>query len=517
MHSFLLFLGKRKLAYSMVTICAALIAGIEAFVHPILLKMIFDGLSSKDNFNNFLYFGSAYLALGIVVNLASYFVSLWEKRVDNAVVADASTQLLESYYLKIYDEIVLNGDGYYVARIRSDVKDGLRPMLELVRKIIVSTISFAVLIAVLIYISWQAFVMLIVIIPVATIISVLVSRRIRKLTNIERDAEADLLDVLTKSVAAFKTVSAFSLAPQALDIFNEKLTQAMASIFQRFKAVRFLQGASDMTMVLSDACTIFVGAWLVFRDQMSIGSFIGFMNAFWRAATTLVSIFNNLAVLHGLTATVDRLAQFSARPVKGLNRGVGNSIESRAIDYAYGKTSVLSNFDISINPGEHVLIIGDNGSGKTTLANILSGYLSPSNGHLKIPEKVSAATLPISFPPVKVSNLPIDQDLLDAFELNTSSILGSWPDQLSVGQQQKLMLGLVLSRDAEAYILDEPFANLDSESRVLAMREINRRTSERILVIIMHESRNYWKYFDRVVKLENKTSRQIFETEAEEL
>ncbi|MBR7552398.1 hypothetical protein KC220_28035, partial [Mycobacterium tuberculosis] len=72
---------------------------------------------------------------------------------------------------------------------------------------------------------------------------------------------------------------------------DRSLREVLDSTYQRFRVVRTLQGASDLTMVISDVCSIFVGALFVFRQQMTLGSFIAFMNAFWRSATTLIGIF----------------------------------------------------------------------------------------------------------------------------------------------------------------------------------------------------------------------------------
>lgn len=151
-----------------------------------------------------------------------------------------------------------------------------------------------------------------------------------------------------------------------------------------------------------------------------------------------------------------------------------------------------------LEPGESALIVGQNGSGKTTLANILSGYLSPSQGQLELPARISAVTLPVLFPPIKVRDLGADGGLLGLFRIDEPDILDTYPDQLSAGQQQKLSLALALSQDADLYILDEPLANLDVRSRSIAMKEIQRRTRDKILVIIMHGAEEYYSMFDQV-------------------
>ncbi len=175
--------------------------------------------------------------------------------------------------------------------IRSDVKDGVVPMLSVARTTLTQAVTFVALIAALLIISWRAFLVLMAIIPIATTVSVLVGRRIRELTVVERDREAELVSLLTRAVSAFKMVCTFGLGPRTVQAHDRSLREVLDSTYQRFRVVRTLQGASDLTMVISDVCSIFVGALFVFRQQMTLGSFIAFMNAFWRSATTLIGIF----------------------------------------------------------------------------------------------------------------------------------------------------------------------------------------------------------------------------------
>jgi len=496
-----LLLGEYRAKYVAVTLCAAVVGGAGALLHPLLMRGIFDAVSVGADFERFVYLVLCYLALGLSINGLSYLLSLWQQKLDNNIVGRASSDLLRAYFAKDYRDVLREGSGYYVARIRSDVKDGLVPMLALVRKMAVSIVTFITLVSVLIIISWQAFLILSAIIPIATLVSVTVSKKIRGLTIVERDKEAALLDTLTKSVGAFKIVRTFMMAPKTLGTFSESMDYVLDSGYKKFRVIRLLQGASDLTMVISDVCSIFVGALFVFRKQMTLGSFIAFMNAFWRSATTLIEIFRQWAELQSHSATINRLVAFMKERPHAPYHQTGSAVSAAAISYGYASDLIISGFSMRLEPGKSALIVGQNGSGKTTLANILSGYLAPSEGQLELPARISAATLPIQFPPAKVRDLPANSDLLRIFRIDEPGILDAYPDQLSAGQQQKLSLALALSHDADLYVLDEPLANLDVTARSIAMEEIQRRTQGKILVMIMHGADEYSSMFDQVYML----------------
>lgn len=502
MRHFIILLGDKRGVYLLLISCMAAVTASEAALHPLLMKAIFDAVSARESFNSFLPLGLGYLMLGVVINILNYLLSLWKIKVDNSVVAHVSQNMLKAYFAKSYDEAIREGIGYYVARIRSDVQDGLLPMLSSVRSLAISITTFLVLISVLIFISWQAFLILSIIIPVSTTITIFVGRKIRDLTNIERDTEAAVMDVLSRSIGAFKMVRSFSLLPNTLNKFSSSLNFALDSNYMKLRTVRMLQGVGDLTMVVSDVCSIFVGAFLVIRNQMTLGSFIAFMNAFWRSATTLIDIFNTWAELHGYSATIDRLISFMQATQAKPPYKIGSEISANAITYAYGENFVLSDFSLNMEAGQKTLILGENGAGKTTLANVLCGLLAPTSGSLTLPARISGITLPVHFPPILVGELPINPDLLSIFGIDHPSILDSRPDFLSAGQQQKVALSLALSTDAELYVLDEPLANLDTSSSALAMQEIQRRTKDCMLVMIMHNAEAYKSNFDQVCTIQ---------------
>jgi ABC-type bacteriocin/lantibiotic exporter with double-glycine peptidase domain len=497
-RNFFKILGTTRRQYWTLLFCNAIAAGAETIIHPLLVKEIFDGVNQGTEFDRFALLVLGYFMLGIILNIVGYYLSLWQMRVDSKVVYNVSDQLLHAYYRKDYGDVLREGSGYYLARIRSDVKDGLVPMLILVRRAVVSVVMLAGLIFVLILLSFQAFLILVALIPVATWVSIKVSKKIRDLTLIERDNEAILMTILTKSVDAFKIVRTYMMVPQTLDKFNKTMHNTLESGYQKQRVIRRLQTASDLTMGISDSCSIFVGALLVLKKQMTIGTYFSFMNAFWRAATTLIEIFNLAGDLHALSAIVDRLSSFISDHSAIPYHQSSSAVSAVGISYSYTKNKIISDFSIQVEPGKRLLIVGDNGSGKTTLANMLSGHLSPSSGNLALPEKISGATLPLLFPPIKVCDLAIKVELLQQFLIDKPDILDAFPDQLSAGQQQKVSLALSLSKVADLYVLDEPLANLDVASRKIAMDAIWEYTNGKILVMIMHGAEEYYSMFDKV-------------------
>jgi ATP-binding cassette subfamily B protein len=357
------------------------------------------------------------------------------------------------------------------------------------------------LLLVLLYLSWQAFLFLVAIIPISSAIGALLGRRIKALTSQEREQEGAVQAILNKALGAFRMVKVFNLLSRTAPACEQRMGEYLSTSYRRYRVTRIFQALNDLTMVISDFLSMFVGALFVLRGALTFGGYLAFVNTFWRAVTTLVQLFNRMADFHTYGTISRRIASFLSPPIKAYYRN-GRLPSASNLEFSYDGKPILQDFSLQLSPGEKVVIVGANGSGKTTLANILSGYLAPSQGDIVLPEKISSVTLPISFPPLTVKELVDDTYLLSAFRLQDQAVMDAFADELSAGQQQKLALSLALSQEADLYVIDEPLANLDPESKDIAINLILERTKEKNLVLVMHGSEEYHKLFDRVIRME---------------
>jgi ATP-binding cassette subfamily B protein len=477
----------------------------EGILQPLLIKSVFDEVVARNSFNRFVILVLSYLALGIFLNAGATVAALWIKSLENKLVKTVNRRLLESYYEKEYASVLQNGFGYFINRIYGDLREGFVPLLLLVQTTVKQVVLLVSLLLVLVYLSWQAFLLLVAIIPISSAIGIFLGRKIKELTSQEREQEGGVQTILSKALSAFRMVKAFNLVSLTTPVVDKQLGDYLTTSYRRYRLTKVFQGLNDLTMVTSDFLSMFIGALFVLRGALTFGGYLAFVNTFWRGVTTLMQLFNRMAEFQTYGVITERIASFlSLRPEKSYRKSQSPSVSNVA--FAYNGKPILKDFSLQLTPGEKVVIVGPNGSGKTTLANILSGYLAPSQGDVFLPEKISSVTLPISFPPLKVKELVNDSTLLSEFRLRDQAVLDAFADELSAGQQQKLALSLALSRNADLYIIDEPLANLDPESRDTAINLILERTKEKNLILVMHGSEEYHKLVDRVIRMEPRTT-----------
>ena len=180
-----------------------------------------------------------------------------------------------------------------------------------------------------------------------------------------------------------------------------------------------------------------------------------------------------------------------------------NLLEINNLSKSYDDKKVLKNINLSITSGKIIGLLGKNGAGKTTLIKLINDLLTPTTGEILINgKKVGVESKKvISYLPertylnkqMKVSEV-IDyfKDFYDNFDSNKAKKLLKDLDldinqklsKMSKGMQEKVQLVLVMSRNADLYILDEPLGGVDPATRDYILDTILSNFNENASVII---------------------------------
>ena len=199
-------------------------------------------------------------------------------------------------------------------------------------------------------------------------------------------------------------------------------------------------------------------------------------------------------------------------------------IEYKNICKSYSGTPVLHDFNLEINEGDFLCVVGTSGSGKTTMMKMINGLLTPDEGELLISGKNIKDEDIISlrrkigyaiqgnglFPHMTVAeNIGYVPKLEGADDKAIEGIVdkmlklvglsadvkGKYPDELSGGQQQRVGLARAYANSPLILLMDEPFGAVDSITRYQLqkdLKEIHKATNCTI-VFITHDIQEAFK------------------------
>jgi iron complex transport system ATP-binding protein len=211
-------------------------------------------------------------------------------------------------------------------------------------------------------------------------------------------------------------------------------------------------------------------------------------------------------------------------------------LTARHIDFSYYNGLVLNDISLSLTGGSMTGLIGPNGSGKTTLVKILCGLLRPKRGHVllygqdlvRLPRKEIARNIawvpqdlvvPFDFTAyemVMLGRTPYvrrfagiaarDREAVQRMLrlTNTESLAHRPFNELSGGEQQRVIIAMALAQEPQILLLDEPVVHLDVNHQIEVLELVRRLNREVGLTVLatMHDLNLASLYFDRLTLLE---------------
>ena len=393
----------------------------------------------------------------------------------------------------------------------------------------------------MISLNWQLTLATVIVAPLMGILIGWFGEKLRQFSLRSQNRVSDLSAILTEVFSGIRLIQAFAAENYEIARFSREAERTLKAKYsvERLKAIQipiigFLEVLSVLTL-------LFVGAWQIANDNLTVADFLSYLTAGGLLIDPIAHVTNNYNEFKQGEASVDRVFELLAiqptvveKPDALLLPSVTGKVEYSSVSFAYKAAEpVLKDISLLALPGEAIALVGASGAGKTTFVNLLPRFYDPNTGQILIDGvDIRDVTLDslrrqigivpqetIMFSGTIAQNIAFGQDSFDmeavekaAKIANAHQFITQLPDgyhtwvgergvNLSGGQRQRIAIARAVLLNPRILILDEATSALDSESEALVQEALERLMEGRTVFIIAHRLSTV-RRCDRILVLE---------------
>ena len=426
--------------------------------------------------------------------------------------------------MSFYDRI---STGSVINRVNSDATVIQNFIMKITQEAVIQAFTLVGLIVIMFMMSWRLALFSLIPVPIV----VFVGKRFGKVLGPKYmrmwRRSASISSMLADTIPSVRVIKAFTNEQKTVKRFNAYCDEWFKE--DKKAAVPSAVFPSVITFLVTCGTLViwFMGGNLVISgsSEVSLGllvSFISYASMFYNPVNFFANIGdtyqNTLASAEKILDILDAEPEHDFGQGKELKRMEGK-IEFKNVNFAFDRSKkVLSNINLTIEPGDIVGIVGTTGSGKSTLINLLMRYYDEYDGEILV-DGINIRDIdlryyrnsigfiqqePLMFRDTIYNNIAygsadvhVEQVLHAAEVANADGFIRRMPDAydtmlgergvgLSGGEKQRVSIARAVLKNPSILIFDEATAAVDSETENLIQGAIERLISGRTTLMIAH-------------------------------
>jgi ATP-binding cassette, subfamily B, bacterial MsbA len=512
----------KTLTFSLV---AASLYGIVSAIPTYVLKHTIDDIFIQRYSYLIVPFIIAFIAVFILKGILMYLSSYTMNWVNNRVTIDIRNDLFSKIMNHPISFFQSSTTGQLMSHFLNDVqmiqqaagatiRDGIRGFFEAL-----FLVCFAL---------YQNIILGIIMIIIGPIIGYTIKKLGRARKNASLSIQSQLghiSSMLQETFVGVREIKAFNAEHVEAGRFKNLLTKCFSTIMTNVHIESFLPAIVESIAVTGCGVIFYVAAHQVLDGTITAGQLTAFVAAVILAYQPLKKIVNvyseiqyGLAAAERIFTVLDQVYPATQNRTDELN-GFNHSIDFEKVSFSYNnKHDVFSSINLTIKKGDAIGFVGHSGSGKSTLCDLLLGFITPTQGAIRIDgkdiTKVSLASLrnrigyvgqrtflfndtiahniAYARPDAKFEDVVASCKAAHAHEFimalpdGYNTVVGENGTLLSGGQKQRLTIARALLKDPEILIFDEATSALDEESESMIRLAIEGLKGKKTLIIVSH-------------------------------
>jgi ATP-binding cassette subfamily B protein len=381
--------------------------------------------------------------------------------------------------------------------------------------------------AVFLYLSWEIALFAVLPIPIILWGSFLYQKKLEVRYRDVRAAAGQLNALLENDLTGMATIQSFTNEDKELERVRALSGDYRNSNRSAIKLSAAFVPLIRMAILAGFTATLLLGGRLALEGVLAVGAYSVLVFMTQRLLWPLTRLGETFDLYQRAMASSVRILSLLNEPSTitdgkyelDFSTAKSSPIVFDNVDYAYPDRSTLfQQFNIRIEPGTTVGIVGSTGSGKTTLTRFLLRFLEPNEGSISWGEKrlnqytlnslrkrIALVSQHVTLFPTSIlenirygRNDATDEEVKQAAHAaeafgfieelpNTwETFVGEGGYRLSGGQRQRIAIARAVLKDAPLLILDEATSAVDNETEAALQRSISKISKDRTTIIVAH-------------------------------
>ena len=394
----------------------------------------------------------------------------------------------------------------------------------------------------LVSLNWQLALISVVMGPLAVLFGSIIGKFIRSNAQDIQSKVGKMNGFLQDTISNFLVTRAFELEKHFTEKFHLQNRSIQNLEIKEGRLRGLLQSSLTGMSILAQMAVLGLGAFFVVNGQITMGSLIAFISLTQNLMIPFSSMSQLWATFQRSLASVERIFDVMNEPTKFTNethhdlmkKNNSPNIEFKDVSFSYDNNNnmVINHFNLVIEAGKSVAIVGESGAGKSTIFNLALGFYEPTSGKILVNgmELSSSHVLRkfLSIVPqepylysgtikenISFGNLhSSEQDILEAAAIaNADNFINQLPDgfdteigergaKLSGGQKQRIAIARAILKEAPILLLDEATSALDSKSEAEIQESFKKLMGVKTTIVIAHRLSTI-QNFDEIVVIDN--------------
>ena len=378
--------------------------------------------------------------------------------------------------------------------------------------------------------------------PILSIFIYKISDLINKKSTKVQESLSDLSTYSQESFSGISVLKSFNIQDLIFGKFDKYASESFKNNLSLAKIQAWFFPIILFLIGLSNLIVIYIGGKEFIDGNIEIGviaEFIIYVNMLTWPVTLVGWV---TSIVKQAEASQKRINEFLDSKTKlkdgdlTISKNDSKSIVFKKVSFKYDQTGIeiFNSFDLKIEEGKTIGIVGKVGSGKTSILDLICRIYDPSSGDIFIGDKnlkslkLNELRKIISYVPQnnflfsesiqkniqfgnpkatkdQVQNAAIlseiDSEILK-FEKGYDTILGERGVTLSGGQVQRLSIARSFIKDSDIYLFDDCFSSLDSDTEDRIITNLKNNFNNKTLLIVSHRV-SCVKHADNIIVLEN--------------